>query len=364
MTSIAEIRSKGEHGRVPLRDLRLDLDNPRLSPDEQRMSQADLAVSLELDFQALTVAESIASHGFFESEPLIAVVSPSEPGAWIVVEGNRRLTALLGLADERIRSQFAGAQEWEPLAARAGISLDDPVPVVVLKNRAEATPIIGFRHISGILQWEAFAQARYVARLVDEDGMSFAEVAKMIGIDRTRVGNLYRDQAIVSQAGDFGIETGPVERAFSLMTVAMSTTKLRAHVGADLGSRTTPGEPPIPVDKAYELREMITWIYGDGDVEPVIGESRDISKLGNVVAVPGGLAALRRGESLEVAIQTVRDSEEDPRGRLLKRLRTGRNALAGALEDLPDYTSDSEVQNAVDDAKAAVDALLAALDDV
>ena len=48
------------------------------------------------------------------------------------------------------------------------------MPVVVLPDRAAATPIIGFRHISGILQWQPYAQARYIARLVDEDDMSFA----------------------------------------------------------------------------------------------------------------------------------------------------------------------------------------------
>lgn len=363
MDSVADIRSKGAAHKVALRDLRLDAHNPRLSPDDQGATQEDLAVSLELGFEAVTVAESIASHGFFGSEPLI-VIAGDEPGTWVVVEGNRRLTALLGLADPGLRAQFAGRKQWDALGEQAGIGPDDLIPVVVLADRAEATPIIGFRHISGILQWEPFAQARYIARLVDEDGMTFKEVAEMIGIDRTRVGNLYRDQAIVAQAEELGIETGHIERAFSLMTVAMSTTKLRNHVGADLGARTVPGVSPIPGEKAGALRELITWIYGDGEIEPVVAESRAISKLGNVVASEPGLAALRRGESLDVAIQTVKDHDEDPRGRLLRRLRTGKNSLAAALEDLPDFASDSEVGEAVDEVKGAVDALLTALGDV
>ncbi|WP_315095400.1 hypothetical protein [uncultured Cellulomonas sp.] len=363
MDSVADIRSKGTARKVPLRDLRLDAHNPRLSPDDQEAAQEDLALSLELGFEAVTVAESIASHGFFGSEPLI-VIAGDEPGTWVVVEGNRRLTALLGLADARLRAQFAGRKQWDVLASQAGVRIEDLIPVVVLADRAEATPIIGFRHISGILQWEPFAQARYIARLVDEDGMTFKEVAEMIGIDRTRVGNLYRDQAIVAQAESLGIETGHIERAFSLMTVAMSTTKLRNHVGADLGARTVPGVPPVPADRTGALRELITWVYGDGEIEPVVAESRAISKLGNVVASEPGLAALRRGESLDVAIQTVKDHDEDPRGRLLRRLRTGKNALAAALEDLPDFGSDAEVTEAVDEAKGAVDALLAALGDV
>lgn len=364
MSPAQDVRSMGETQRVPLLSLRLDPLNPRLPADMQGQSQSDLAVHLELGFDAFTVAESIASHGFFGSEPLIVIRDQSEDGAdaWIVVEGNRRLTALLGLVDEGIRGQFANPSPWDDLAARSAIQATDLVPVVVLTDRSTATPIIGFRHISGILQWQPYAQARYIARLVDEDGMDFAAVAKMIGIDRTKVGNLYRDQAIAGQARAMGIETGPMEESFSLMTVAMSTTKLRDHIAAPLGSKTEPGQSPIPEDKTGELRELITWIYGDGETEPVIGESRDISKLGNVVANAIGLAALRTGDTLDAATQKVKDADAHPRQRLINRLKTGRNSLAAALDDLADFTDDVEVTDLVDEARAAADALLTALD--
>lgn len=361
MTQVRDVRSMGEQQRVPLSSLRLDPQNPRLPADMQGQSQEDLAVHLELGFDALTVAESIASHGFFGSEPLI-VIEGDNPGEWIVVEGNRRLTALLGLVDPDTRNQFANPSPWDALAKQATVSYDDLIPVVVLPDRASATPIIGFRHISGILQWQRYAQARYVARLVDEDGMSFSDVADMIGIERTKVGNLYRDQAIAQQAKDLGIETGPLEETFSLLDVAMSTPKLRDHIGAPLGSKTEPGVSPVPAERAAELRELITWIYGDGETEPVIGESREISKLGNVVASPVGLAALRHGDSLEMAVQKAKDAEANPRQRLLQRLRAGKNSLIHAVDDLADFVDDPEVVDAVDEARAAADALIAAID--
>jgi hypothetical protein len=357
-----DVRSMGESRRLPLSSLRLDPHNPRLPAEVQGQNQEELAIHLELGFDALTVAESMASHGFFESEPLI-VIAGENADEWIVVEGNRRLTALLGLVDSNIRSQFANSGPWDSLSEKASVRQDDLVPVVVLPNRAAATPIIGFRHISGILQWQPYAQARYIARLVDEDAMSFVDVADMIGIDRTKVGNLYRDQAIAKQARDIGIETGHMEATFSLLTVAMSTPKLRAHIDAPLGSQATPGASPIPPEKAPQLQELITWVYGDGDTEPVIGESREISKLGNVVASPTGLNALRSGLSLEAAIQQVKDAEANPRQRLLSRLKAGRNSLTAALDDVSDFADDAEVALAVDEARAAADALLSALDD-
>lgn len=353
----------GESRELPLRQLRLDPHNPRLPADLQGSSQADLAVHLELGFDAYTVAESISSHGYFGSEPLIVIADESEePPAWVVLEGNRRLTALLGLVDPTIRRQFANPQPWEALGQRSPVSADDKIPALILRNRTDATPIIGFRHISGILQWQPYAQARYIARLVDEEGMDYAEVAKMVGIDRTKVANLYRDQAIATQARDLGIETGPLEQSFSLLTVAMSTTKLRDHIGAPLGSKTEPGSKPIPDTKTMEMQELVTWIFGDGEIEPVISDSRQISKLGNVAANPIGLASLRQGDSLDLALQKVKDSDTHPRTRLINRLKSGRSALTSALDDVSDFTEDQEVQDLVDEIRSAADALLTALD--
>lgn len=352
----------GEQRRVPLRSLRLDPQNPRLSADLRGSSQEDLAVHLELGFDALTVAESIAAHGYFGSEPLIVIAS-DEPDVWIVVEGNRRLTALRGLVEDTVRHEFANPDPWAKLAQKATMGLDDLIPVVVLPDRAAATPIIGFRHISGILQWQPFAQARYVADLVDDEEMTFVQVAQMIGIDKTRVGNLYRDQAIARQARNLGMETGPLEASFSLLTVAMNTTKLRDHIGAPIGSRSAPGEDPIPSDKVEHLRELLTWVYGDGETEPVIGDSREISKLGNVVASETGLAALRGGSTLESAVQKVKEADVDPHQRLVNRLRTGRNSLVAAMQDIADFTDDEEVSELVQGVRAAADGLLDALGD-
>lgn len=347
---------------VPVRQLRLDQDNPRLPAEMQGHSQEDLAIDLALGFDAFTIAESIASHGYFMSEPLIGL--EDDDGTYVVVEGNRRLTALLGLIRKDIRDLFADSDRWEELARGSTITEDFEVPLVVAPDRTAVVPIIGFRHISGILQWQPYAQARYIAKLVDVDHMTFAQVAEMIGIDRTKVGNLYRDQAIAEQARELGIETGNLERSFSLLTVAMSTTKLRNHVHAPLGSHAEPGSIPIPPENEPELRELVTWVFGDGSTRPLITDSREISKLGNVVATEAGLRALRDGESLEQAIQRVRDAGTEPRRRLMNRLRTGRNALLAAAEDIADFADDEEVRELIDEARDAIDALLTPIDDV
>ena len=342
---------------VAMSDLRLDPLNPRLPSQLQGGSQEDLAVDLDLGFEAFAVAESIATHGFFRSEPLIAVPSTDEADTWIVVEGNRRLTALLGLSNPAIRAQFPDPDRWDALAAKARITDAMRVPVVVVGDRSQVVPIIGFRHIAGILAWSPFAQARYIAKLVDDDGYSIAEVSKMIGIDKTRTGNLYRDQAIAKQAAVFGIDTGPVESEFSLLTVAMSTTHLRDHVSAPLGSKLIPGEDPIPAEKEDALRELIVWIFGDDVTDPVASDSRQIPKLGKVIGNPTGLNAIRAGKSIEQAKQLIDDEGLDTVVRITKRLTTARNALRAAEEDIAEHGDLDDVLELLDEIGEALEAL-------
>lgn len=337
---------------VKLDSLLLDDQNPRLPPSQRGKSQEDLAVYLEMAFDAFTVAESIARHGFFLSEPIIVIPSEAQ-GRFVAIEGNRRLTALMGLATRSLRDQFASAERWHALAKLTAITAEAVVPVVVETSRDACTPVVGFRHISGILQWKPYAQARYVASLVD-GGKSYEEVHKLIGIPRAKVADLYREQAIFDQAKRLEISTGNLETSFSLLEVAMGITKLRDFVGAPLGTRFTPGTDPIPSGKVDELRELLTYIYGQDEQPPVITDSRQIAQLGNVIAEPRGLAALRSGDTLEAAKQKIADAAVDPKTRLRKRLETAASALNHASGDMPGFYADSDIIDLLDEVRAAL----------
>lgn len=327
------IQKLGEVRLIALADLVLDDMNPRLPPNQRGLHQVDLAAVLEMGFDAFAVAESIACLGFFSSEPLIAIPS-NEDGKYIVVEGNRRLTVLLGLARGDMRSEFATPGRWEALAAESAITNDTRVPVVVAISRAACTSVIGYRYVSEVLQWSPLVQARYIALLVDIEQRSYQEVAKLIGIGKSTVAALYRDQAIVDQAIQMGIDAATLERAFLLLQVAMSSTKIREFVGAPLGAGTVPRTDPIPEDKADELVEVLGYLFGSGQREPIIDDSRQISQLGDVLADPVGLRALREGETLQVAKQRVTETRFGPKERLKRRLTAARNALLAEVEHM------------------------------
>ncbi len=343
----------GETKMLPISDLLLDPENPRI-PDAKKNSQEDLAIYLDMGFDAFHIAELMASHGYFASEPMIAI--PGENGKWVVVEGNRRLTAVKGLTDPSIRSKFVEPKKWDELAAVSKISASDLIPVVIAKNRLDVVPVIGTRHISGILAWRPYPQARYIANLIDNEKLSASQISDMIGLPKNTISDLYREQAIAAQAKSLNIDTGNVESAFSLLTVAMRNAKLREHVGAPISSQFQPGTNPIPEDKVEELKEVLVFIFGSPseEKEPIISDSRQITGLANVVANPAGLKALREGKSLEEAKQQIAAGGQSPQERLINRLTTGKNALIAAADDIDIFNGEVATKTLIDEIESAL----------
>ena len=351
------IRSLGELRSIKIKDLLLDAHNPRFSESQQGQKQERIAELMEMGFEAFAVAESICRYGFFLSEPLIAIESVNSENEFVVVEGNRRLTALLGLVRPDFRKTFATPDRWDELAKQCNLTIDTEIPVVVAKDRESCAPIIGFRHISGILSWSPFAQAKYVASLVDGRGLTFGEVAEMVGKKRGDVADLYRDQAIAEQAKEMGIDTGSIEQTFSLLTVAMKTTKIREHVGAPSGGHTKPGVKPIQVEKKDELKETLSWIFGDDKNPPVISDSRQISKLGNVIAESAGLAAIRKGKNLDEASQILKDQSADPKATIMLRLQAAKSMLQALDSMIENFTDDEIVSEFIEDISDLIDGM-------
>lgn len=347
---------------IEISKLKLDPENPRLPESKKGASQLDLAITLDVGFEAFTVAELMASHGYFASEPMI-VIPDKEEGFYIVVEGNRRLTAVKGLTQPEVRSEFLDPDKWDEIAKKSSLKVTDLLPVVVASDRLSVAPVIGTRHIGGILQWKPYPQARYIADLIDKHGMKADEVATMIGMPKNTVADLYREQAIAAQAKEMGIETGNLESAFSLLTVAMKISKIREHVGAPTGSSFKAGTKPIPSEKKQELKETLRFIFGGDGFEPVITDSRQISSLANCIANKEGLKALREGKSLEEAKQKIVASTMSPMDRLTNRLTAGRSALIAASEDINVFNGEIHIRELITEIDDAISTLKNVIDD-
>ncbi len=338
----------GRPGELNIDDLHLDFDNPRLPADRHFDGDEDLLLRYVADtYDTIEVAESIARHGFFVSEPLIVI---REKRRVIVVEGNRRLAALRILRDPSLAKGLVDEKQFIEEAKRA--APPDVVPVVLARDRQTVSSLVGYRHISGIQPWDAYSQARFIAQQVDDnDRLSFEEVAANIGERWSDVAAKYRNYGILRQArGEFGLDTDRGIKSFGVFTRAMNAQGLREYIEAPAPSAVVPRQPPLKAAQRHELELLLQWLFGTKEKPAVIGESRDITTLGRAVASESGREVLIKTNSLREADAAA----GGPRDRLLKRLENARANLSAAMEDFETYADDEQVLRLIHECEALV----------
>lgn len=343
----------GRPARVALNDLRLDYLNPRLPRHMQgaEKSQTELLLYMDKKFNPLEVAQSIARHGYFESEPMIAMPQPD--GTFVVLEGNRRLSALMGLHDPAQREVLSRqTRAWRSLPQ---VTVPEELPVVLVDDREKVAPLLGFRHISGIKEWEAFAQAKYIVGLV-ESGKSLQEVAELVGRPLSETRAMYRDHEIIAQAREeFLLDTQRVEADFGVFNAAMDIRNLRNYIDAPTPARVNVIDWPLPDSARERLERLLGFMYGDeSGAGKVLPESRFLRTLGLVLADPSGRgeAALLGGADLDEALEAV----SEPGDRFTRRLQTAMSALSRAESEQPP-THRAEDAQALTDIAAIVERL-------
>lgn len=298
---------------IPVRQLRLDTDNPRLAWRTDGDNQDELVKLLWKEMAVDEVAWSIAENGFFRSEPLFVIVAnPQETDperqVFIVAEGNRRFAAVLLLRDEKLRKKVR-AVELPKLDPLRHSSLD-VLPAIVYESKEELWTTIGFRHINGIKPWDSFSKAKYVAEVHETYGIPLEDVAQRIGDRNVTVKRLYRGYKVLEQAEIQGVFNRS-DRArnrfyFSHLYTAVDYPEFQEFLGI------TPEESlrqnPVPQTHLGHLEELMNWLYGKktAGLEPVVRtQNPDLNTLRRVVSRPDALAVLRRTNRLEIALDVA-----------------------------------------------------------
>jgi len=132
---------------VGLGQLFLDPENPRLEAVTAGQTQEELAKAMWKEMAVSEVALSIAENGFFEEEPLFVIPAPKgfaagerlgpdhdpKKPSYVVVEGNRRLTAVKLLVDSGLRRRIRATDlPTIPEARRRDLQM---LPVSVYPNK-------------------------------------------------------------------------------------------------------------------------------------------------------------------------------------------------------------------------------------
>lgn len=321
---------------LPVDDLHFDPENPRLPSSID--AGDDIAV-IRWMLQDATIIElmgSIGQNGYFPGEPLLAVEDESIHG-YIVVEGNRRLTATKLLHSPEIATVRMKAVEN---AAGQALYRPDELPVLLYPSRGEILNYLGYRHITGIKEWDPLPKARYLYDLYRHSDASSHEdklkaVAKTIGSRSDYVERLLNGLTVFNEILEhsfFGIE-GMSESSikFSVLTTALNYQNIASFVGVE-------GSGPVDADDidVDHLKELTEWMFEKVEQGTTrLGESRNLRQLSAVVVSPLALQAFREKTSLDDAYKMTSGPDNAYRSAVAE----ARKRLDFAWNNMPDPAS-------------------------
>lgn len=282
-------------------DLKLDLRNPRI-PDASFKSDHEAIHYLYLQADLSELIQSIGNSGWLDFEPLIV-----EEATKTVIEGNRRLATLRILADPELQSQLH-VKIPESLHDRA---IPETIQVNLVENRKEARDFIGFKHVNGAFKWDSYAKARFAYSWL-EDGDDIVEVSRRLGDGHNTISRLVNAVVVLEQAekGNLFDKDDRTKRAFSFshLYTALPNPSIRSYLGLPENDNTLLPEDPVPQSHRANLRNLLSWLYGQADDPPVIrSQNPDLRALMSVLGNERAAEVLAKTRDLDQAFGLVED---------------------------------------------------------
>lgn len=291
-------------------DLEFDKRNPRLVEFgiSEDTDEDEILATLWEAMDAHELAVSMSINGYFSHEPVIIT---KEGGKNIVIEGNRRLTALKVLLNPSIAEEH-------------GWSIPETTPEILeslrsipgyVQSREDSWRHIGYKHVNGPVKWTSYAKAKYIAQVHREYGVELSDIASQLGDSHGTVQRLYRGLMVLEQAQEEGIYD-PEKRECKRLYFSHLYTGLERK-GIESYLRLKPKEEetnrPVPESNQKHLGEVLTWLYGDksaGKEAVVRTQNPDLKLLDEVLQDGEATLALRNGADLREAHEISRPSSD------------------------------------------------------
>lgn len=295
---------------IKLSQLDLDPRNPRFGNPSDDITQSALLKSIVEDFGVDDVISSIAVNGYIEAEPL--VVSPEKDGRHVVVEGNRRLAAMLLLSgDERAKGYDDYVKKFQSLHKNSGSPEYNPVPCIEYDQESEKDLLsyLGVRHIVSTKDWDSYAKAIWINRVSADHDISIDDISIMIGDKNNTVRRLLEGYKFMDQLQRTG-EYDPRKQSqrkgrgsnssfpFSWVYTVLGYTPVRDYLEID---DDISKDNLIPNEKIPDAKLLTVAMFGDkvAGVPGAISDSRELGNLAKIFLDTDKVAQLRAGSTVK-----------------------------------------------------------------
>ena len=373
---------------IPLANIELDNENPRLAEAHQGGTQLDLLKVLYEEFDLDEVAYSMAENGYFDEEPIVVIprnlpkdfkwdedvelletnlkdlVVSNNSVKFVVIEGNRRIAAAKLLIDKGLRIKLKIRDNDFPKIKDKTVEDDlKIIPSIVYKSRKDISPYLGVRHIVGVLKWEAYAKAIYIASRIEDERhkgrsieSSIHEVQRKVADRSDLIKKQYMAYKVFEQAkDDIGFDVDAIKNRFSLITVSLNYPSIRKFIGVTSYKDVNFSKPLVPKNKLERLETLFTWIFGNGrDKPPILTDSRKIQgQLSYILADKDATEYLLQYSNLEEAYERSGGEREF----IKRKINTAKRAVANALQYAYKYKKDEEILSLLKELIAAAEEL-------
>jgi len=281
-----------------LDELLLDPLNPRLGRENANADTTQAKV-LELmkDWSLEELAVSFIESGFWPQEALLVVKEKlyGKP-ALVVVEGNRRLAALK-LLRAAVDKKGGGDKRWNALLDGKTVppQLFNRIPYIEVESRTDVDAFLGFRHVTGIMEWRPVEKAEYIAKLIEQRRMTYADVTRRIGSRVPTVRQNYISYRLFLQMEDQEeISTKQVEQKFSVLFLSLRSEGVQSYLDIDIRAEPKDAIRPVPGNRLKQLAKFALWLFGSDGKEPLITDSRQVDKFGRILESKQAVEYLER----------------------------------------------------------------------
>jgi hypothetical protein len=331
-----------------LQQLHLDPNNPRLGRDNTNKEISEPQILELMRGWALEeLALSFLESGFWPQEALIVIKEKiyGRQGL-VVIEGNRRLAAL-----KMVKAALEGhavSKKWAELVAKrkAPPGLFDDIPYLLVEDRKDVIAFLGFRHVTGIKEWNPAEKAEYITKLIEDHGMSYEEVCRKIGSKAPTVRQHYVSYRLLLQMeGQDSIDLKKVEEKFSVLYLSLRSEGVQRYLHVDILAEPNKAAMPVPRQRLKALANFALWLFGDEEHDPVVKESRYVDKFGKALLNADAVSYLERTSrpSLDVAYRMAGGDE----GETIEFVQKAADSTEEALSQAHLFKKSTSLQSAV-----------------